>query len=146
MLFICYYELSHYQGSVTLSILYNARAGLMTSSSFITPSSECDGDVWLFNNIDLIGGNKASPADPYSNESPFSNGFQAVSWQDCCKAARTAPGTTIMERSYAYRARQFWSYSQGKCWVKVRPFLQGADVVKLQRTPGTISGMFGNEL
>jgi hypothetical protein len=118
-------------------------------SALVEQSNECDGNVWLFKGIAFDGVVKASASDPYgtAQEGGFRNGFPAKTWQECCKGALAAPGTTMMERHYQYRARQYWTWNEaeGKCYVKVRPFQVGATVLTLRRAGGVISGMFGNE-
>jgi hypothetical protein len=145
------------QGPVTWSINYqpNNKAGLMTSgpSALVERSSDCsDGStVWLFKGIALDGIARASSTDPYVLEggaaAGFKNGFAAKTWQECCKGAAAAPGTSLMERHYQYRGRQYWTWNEGegKCYVKVRPFQAGATVLTMRRAPGVVSGMFGSE-
>lgn len=140
---------------MTWSINYSgSKAGLMTSgpAALAERSSDCDGsNVWLFKGIDLDGVARASSTDPYVLEggaaAGFRNGFAAKTWQECCKGAAAAPGTSLMERHYQYRGRQYWTWDEreGKCFVKVRPFQAGATVLTIRRAPGVISGMFGNE-
>lgn len=115
-------------------------------SALVERSDDCDG-VWLFKGIAFDGVVKASSADPYVLEGGFKNGFPAKTWQECCKGAQNAPGTSLMERHYQYRGRQYWTWNQGegKCEVKVHPFQVGATVLTMRRAPGVISGMFGSE-
>jgi len=130
--------------------MYQTRAGLISSgpAALMAHSDECDGGVWLFKGIAFDGVVKGSvPADPYAVEGDFKNGFDAASWQECCEGARKAPGTTVMERAYQYRGRQYWTWNktEKKCYIKVRPFLAGAHVLTMRPDSGVISGMFGNE-
>lgn len=140
------------QGLVTWSIMYQTKAGILNTgpSTLVEQSSDCgDSTVWLFKGIAFDGVIKASSADPYVLEagSNFKNGFPAKTWQECCKGALNAPGTSIMERHYQYRGRQYWTWNEaeGKCYVKVRPFQVGAEVLTMRRAAGVVSGMFGSE-
>lgn len=83
--------------------MYQTNAGLMSKgpSALIQESTECDGNVWLFKGVAFDGVVKAASNDPYVLEQgSFRNGFAAKSWQECCKGAAAAPGTTLMERHY----------------------------------------------
>lgn len=138
------------QAPVTWTIKYgNTQAGLVSTgpSALVEQSADCDGGVWLFKGIAFDGVVKGAASDPYVVQGDFKNGFAASSWQECCKGALRAPGTTVMERSYQYRGRQYWTWNKSdkKCYVKVRPFLAGATILTMRRAPGVVSGMFGNE-
>jgi hypothetical protein len=79
-------------------------------SALAERSSDCgDTDVWLFKGIAFDGIPRASSRDPYVLEGGaaawFRNGFPAKTWQECCKGAAAAPGTSLMERHYQYRGR-----------------------------------------
>lgn len=140
------------QGSVTWKIMYKTgTAGIVSSgpSALVEASSDCDGsDVWLFKDVAFDGVVKAAAADPYAHQAQaFRNGMKASSWQECCKKAQQAPETTVMERAYQYRARQYWTWNKadGTCTVKVRPWQVGATVLTMRRAEGVVGGMFGNE-
>jgi hypothetical protein len=140
------------KGPITWNILYQTKAGILTTgpSALVEQSSDCgDSTVWLFKGIAFDGVIKGSSADPFVLEAGanFKNGFPTKTWQECCKGALNAPGTSVMERHYQYRGRQYWTWNEaeGKCYVKVRPFQIGAEVLTMRRAADAVSGMFGSE-